>query len=76
MHVPNPEPPVEETLAGLKETNPKYHQTLIHMTKSKGSDTTTTPSKEATEKGRQQPVIYQTPNSKKVCTLKERDRKE
>jgi hypothetical protein len=72
MHIPNPEPPVEETLADLKETDPKYHQTLVDMTKSKDSDTTTTPSKVSTEKGRQQPVTYRAPNSKNVCTLKEK----
>jgi hypothetical protein len=54
MHIPNPEPPVEETIAGVKETDPKYYQTLVDMTKLKDSDTTTTPSKESTEKGRQQ----------------------
>jgi hypothetical protein len=72
MHIPNPEPLVEETLAGVKETDPKYHQTLLDMTKSKDSNTTTTRSKESTEKGRQQPVPYRAPNPKNVCTLKEK----
>jgi hypothetical protein len=72
MHLPNPEPPVQETLAGLKETDPKYHQTLVDMTKSKDSDTTATPSKESTEKGWQQPVTYRTLNPKNAGTLKEK----
>jgi hypothetical protein len=34
MHIPNPEPPVEETLAGVKETDPKYSQTLVGVSRS------------------------------------------
>ena len=74
MHIPNPEPPVEETIAGVKETNPKYYQTLVDMTKLKDSDTTTTPSKESTEKGRQQPMTYRTSNSNNVSIVKEMEK--
>ena len=74
MHIPNPEPLVEETLAGVKETDPKYHQTLLDMTKSKDSNTTTTRSKESTEKGRQQPMTYRTSNSNNVSIVKEMEK--
>jgi len=44
------------------------------MTKLKDSDTTTTPSKESTEKGRQQPMTYRTSNSNNVSIVKEMEK--